>query len=48
MLNNMVASFTASNLVGESMKKGMKIDKPLQINKPPKEADENQETENQE
>jgi hypothetical protein len=48
MLNNMVASFTASNLVGESMKKGMKIDKPLKINKPPKEADENQETENQE
>lgn len=28
MLNNMVASFTASNLVGESMKSGMKKPKP--------------------
>ena len=43
MLNNMVASFTASNLVGESMKKGMKIDKTIKNNKPPKESDENQE-----
>lgn len=28
MLNNMVASFTASNLVGESIKKGMRHEKP--------------------
>ena len=47
MLNNMVASFTASNLVGESMKKGMKIDKPLKNSKPPKENDENLEEDQQ-
>jgi hypothetical protein len=29
--------------VGESMKKGMKIDKTIKNNKPPKESDENQE-----
>ena len=47
MLNNMVASFTASNLVGESMKKGMKIDKTRKNSKPPKENDENLEEEQQ-
>ena len=35
MLNNMVASFTASNLVGESMKTGMrKVEPKKNINLP--------------
>jgi regulator of protease activity HflC (stomatin/prohibitin superfamily) len=48
MLNNMVASFTASNLVGESMKSGMRKTVPKKIKnllKDPTHEDESPETE---
>jgi hypothetical protein len=47
MLNNMVASFTASNLVGESMKTGMRKVEPKKNKTLPKEnnlEEENPET----
>lgn len=45
MLNNMVASFTASNLVGESMKKNMKI-KPKEDKKKSEEPEKPSEEDN--
>ena len=47
MLNNMVASFTASNLVGESMKSGMKKprNKTIEKHQPDDISNENAETE---
>ena len=49
MLNNMVASFTASNLVGESMKTGMRKAAPKKTkNLPLESADEDESTETEE
>lgn len=44
MLNNMVASFTASNLVGESMKTGMRKVEPKKNKNLPKEISHEEET----
>jgi hypothetical protein len=48
MLNNMVASFTASNLVGESMKSGMKKPKTKTIEKHQADDISNENTETEE
>jgi regulator of protease activity HflC (stomatin/prohibitin superfamily) len=48
MLNNMVASFTASNLVGESMKSGMKKSKTKNIEKHRDEDTSNEPSETEE
>ena len=44
MLNNMVASFTASNLVGESMKTGMRKVEPKKSKNQPNDYDSNEES----
>jgi len=48
MLNNMVASFTASNLVGESMKSGMKKPKARNVEKHQEEDTSNETSETEE
>jgi regulator of protease activity HflC (stomatin/prohibitin superfamily) len=48
MLNNMVASFTASNLVGESMKSGMKKPKSRNVEKHQEEDTSNETSETEE